>query len=179
MSKVSLRRLLAKLTALALSTSAVRACVRRHKRRDRQSATDDLDLDDDVPIDREHVDPVDAAVALGRSLALALGAMRPARRHPHRGDLGRVAGSGAAARVAHALEWAFPLVGDAVVIDHLSRDRGPRDPGRCGTRRVDPAAPAGGDLDVLDRLADDPDPTSGQWPCAPARGNRCCDLQAG
>lgn len=162
MSKVTLRRILSRLTAIALSTSAagpVAAAEITSSSSSASSSEDDgeRELDADLPIDREHIDPPDAAAALGRGLALAVARMRPlsathlvatwalsddpVRRHA----------------VASALEWTFPLVGDALVIDHLSRDP---DPGIRGSaaraawvRRV-----TGGDLGVLARLAHDPDP---------------------
>lgn len=71
----------------------------------------------------------------------------------------RWAVSGDAARrlaIADALSWRFRLVGDDVVIDHLSRDSDPvirRAAALAAwTRRA-----AGGDDHVLERLADDPD----------------------
>src|SRR5882724_2778251 len=169
MSKVSLRRLLSKLTALALSTSAATPAAAGGVR----DATgldapqhgggvdgDDADLDAGLAIDREHTDVHDAARALGRSLALALspgGGMRPlsvthlATTWSLSDDpLRRLA-------VAHALEWPFPLVGDALVIDQLSRDHDPAI--RAAAARAAWARRhTGGDLGVLDRLRGDPDP---------------------
>jgi hypothetical protein len=58
--------------------------------------------------------------------------------------------------IADALGWRFRLVGDDVMIDHLSRDPDPlirRAAARAAwTRRA-----TGGDDHVLERLADDPD----------------------
>ena len=161
MSKVTLRRLLSRLAAFALTTGAVApavAAVPRAAPPPRQEdVVDDADLVSDLPIDPEHIDELDAAAALGRGLALALAEMRPLNathiastwalsQHPVR----RLA-------VAHALEWTFKLVGDALIIDHLSRDPEP-------VIRVEIARAAwvrrsvGGDPGVLARLADDPDP---------------------
>jgi len=160
MPKVSLRRLLTKLTALALSTSAVGPAaadaVREAPGLD-ASDTDDSDLDASLSIDREHLDAHDAASALGRGLALALGEMRPlsathlaATWSLSPDPLRRLA-------VAHALEWTFPLVGDAMVIDHLSRDADPAI--RAASARAAWVRRAtGGDPGVLARLGHDPDP---------------------
>lgn len=161
MSKVSLRRLLSKLTALALSTSAVGPAtaepVRDDARDDARLDVEDGDLDADMTIDRGHVDTRDAALALGRGLALALGELRPlsathlvATWSLSEDPLRRLA-------VAHALEWRFPLVGDALVIDHLSRDADPEI--RAASARAAWARrPSGGDPGVLARLSTDPDP---------------------
>ena len=51
-----------------------------------------------------------------------------------------------------------PLVGDGLVIDHLSRDPDPRDPRRRGTRRLGRAAPSAATPACSPGLADDPDP---------------------
>ncbi len=156
MSKVSLRSLLSKLTALALSTSAA-APAAANTAVETELSIDDMDLDDDVPIDPEHIDAVDAAAALGRSLALALGRMRPlgathiaATWSLSQDPVRRLA-------IAHALEWAFPLVGDAVMIDHLSRDPDPAIR-IAAARAAWIRRAAGGDLEVLSRLTEDPDP---------------------
>lgn len=59
--------------------------------------------------------------------------------------------------IARALEWSFPLVGDAMVIEHLSHDSDPAIRAACAqaawVRRA-----TGGDPAALDRLANDPDP---------------------
>jgi hypothetical protein len=171
MSQVSLRRLLSKLTALALSTSTVGPAAAGSMRwapgRDPVDSSDgspeagppdeDADFDASLPIDREHLDAHDAASTLGRSLALALGEMRPlaatflATTWSLSDDaLRRLA-------IAHALEWVFPLVGDAVVIDHLSYDGDPAI--RAAAARAAWARrQAGGDPGVLARLSHDPDP---------------------
>lgn len=166
MSKVSLRRLLSRLTAIALSTTAVGAAAADrpvpvaagHVDSGSDEIANEAELElEDIPIDPEHIDPPDAAIALGRSLALAIGNLRPiiatqlaatwALSHD---ELKRLA-------LAHALEWQFPLVGDAIVIDHLSRDHDPAV--RAATARAAWARRAtGGDGGVLSRLVVDPDP---------------------
>lgn len=153
MSKVSLRRLLSRLTTIALSTSAVGVASADTARA--APCLEECVLVEDLPIDREHLDAPDAAAALGRSLALALDRMRPlsatqiASTWALSGDqLRRLA-------VVHALEWTFPLVGDDVILDHLSRDPDPVI--RTATARAAWARRTTG-AEVLDRLRDDPDP---------------------
>jgi hypothetical protein len=174
MSKASLRRLLSKLTALALSTSAVGPAAAEVVRdpagldapcsRDAEDGADtcdaDVDFDASVPIDREHLDAHDAAAALGRSLAMALDPI---------GGMRRLSATHLAATwslsddplrrlaIAHALEWSFPLVGDALVIDHLSRDRDPAIRA-AAARAAWVRRHTGGDPGVLARLSHDPDP---------------------
>jgi hypothetical protein len=162
MSKVSLRRLLSRLTALALSTSAVGPAAAEPSREiaDRVSSDiedDDGDLDASLAIDHEQLEARDAAAALGRGLALALGELRPltathlAATWSLSGDpLRRLA-------VAHALAWTFPLVGDALVIDHLSRDPDP-EVRTASARAAWARRSGGGDPGVLARLSLDPDP---------------------
>ncbi len=169
MSKVSLRRLLSKLTALALSTSAVGPAVAASFSRprvdvalpeagDRDGLDDeDSDFDPSLPIDREHLDDRDAAYVLGRSLALALTDMRPLSATQLVSSWALSSDPVRRLAVAHALEWTFRLVGDAVVIDHLSRDAEP--PIRAAAGRAAWARrQTGGDLGVLARLSLDPDP---------------------
>lgn len=160
MSKVSLRRLVSRLAALALSTSSVGPATAAPAEAPDAAGIDvddeDGDLDASVPIDREQLEARDAAAALGRSLALALGELRPltathlaATWSLSDDPLRRLA-------VAHALEWTFPLVGDALVIDHLSRDADPQV--REASARAAWARRPGGDPGVLARLSLDPDP---------------------
>ena len=142
MPKISLRRLLAKLTVLALTAGAASTT----------QAAEAPELDATLTLDRGHLDAFDAASTLGRSLALALAEMRPlaathvvatwslsddpVRRHA----------------VACALEWTFPLVGDALAMEHLATDPSPDI--RAATAR---AAWMRGTNHVLDRLVGDPD----------------------
>jgi len=166
MSKVSLRRLLSKLTALALSTSAVGPAagepVRDPPGQGVEGApdtadADDSDLDASLQIDREQFDAQDVASVLGRSLALALGGMRPLSATHLAATWTLSSDPVRRLAVAHALEWAFPLVGDALVIDHLSYDGDPAI--RAAVARAAWARrQAGGDPGVLARLSCDPDP---------------------
>ena len=150
MSKVSLRRLLSRLTALALSATPASAGAASLEP---VRMVEELALDVNE-IDRELIDDEDAAAALGRGLALALTELRP------------LAGTQLAASwavspeplrrlaIANALEWTFPLVGDALVLDHLSRDAD------AAIRRAAARAAwiRGCEPTVLERLARDPDP---------------------
>lgn len=172
MSKVSLRRLLSKLTALALSTTAVGAAgaelVRGSPGLDTVEASDapdptdppdpdDDDLDASLQIDREHLDAQDAAAALGRGLALALTEMRPLSATHLAATWSLSSDPVRRLAVAHALEWTFPLVGDALVIEHLSYDGDPEI--RIAAARAAWARrQVGGDAGVLARLSNDPDP---------------------
>jgi hypothetical protein len=156
MPKISLRRLLSKLTVLALTAAPAVASAQRPV--NAQSAfEDDADLDPSLSIDREHLDCGDAATMLGRSLAHALTEMRPLAA-THLAATWALAGDPLRrAAIAYALEWAFPLVGDSLVLDHLSYD--PEASIRAATARAAWVRRAtGGDLGVLARLADDPDP---------------------
>jgi hypothetical protein len=161
MPRVSLRRVLSKLTVLALTTSSMGLATARSRDpiidEDVDVDPDADTLDADTMIDTDYIEREDAGLALGRSLALALAELRPmdathmvATWTLSDDPLRRLA-------VATALEWSFPLVGDALVIDHLSRD------GDAGIRAA--AARAAGvrrtkdvDPDVLARLGNDPDP---------------------
>lgn len=147
---VPLRGLLARLTTIALTTTSIPAVA---------ATTPVCEIDEvtDPEIDREHVEPEDAALALGRGLAFALGEMRPlaatqlaATWSTSPDGLRRLA-------LANALEWSFPLVGDALVIDQLSHDPDPVIRA-AAARAAWIRRPSGGDLGVLDRLASDPDP---------------------
>ncbi|MDB4955500.1 MAG: hypothetical protein JWO36_3069 [Myxococcales bacterium] len=155
MAKISLRRLLSKLTVLALSASPAAAST-DVALSSPSAFDDDADLDPRLTIDREHLDAHDAAAMLGRSLAHALAEMRPlgathlAATWALAEDLVR------RAAIANALEWAFPLVGDGIVIDHLSYDPDPAI--RAATARAAWVRRAtGGDHGVLARLAHDTD----------------------
>jgi hypothetical protein len=159
MSKVSLRRLLTKLTALALTTSVAPATadpVRDVAGLDAADG-DDADLDASLTIDREHLDAHDAAQALGRSLAMALGELRPLTATHLAATWSLSSDPLRKLAVAHALGWTFPLVGDALVVDHLSRDPDPEIRAAAG-RAAWARRATGGDLGVLARLSHDPDP---------------------
>lgn len=157
MSKVSLRRLLSKLTAVALQVSAVPAVSAATSPPSAGVDLEDSELDASLSIDPEQVDTQDAAAMLGRSLARALTQLRPLSATHLAATwclsddaLRRLA-------VANALSWTFSLVGDALVIDHLSRDADPAvraaSARAAWARRV-----TGGDPGVLARLSQDPDP---------------------
>src|SRR5437879_3493424 len=116
MSKVSLRRLLSKLTALALTTSAIGPAAAEPAPARESDVDEDPDLGAETAIDREQVATGDAAAALGRSLALALAEVRPLRA-THMVTTWALADEPLRRlAVAMALEWTFPLVGDALVI---------------------------------------------------------------
>lgn len=150
MLKISLQRLLSKLAILAATASPALAAPT-------DRAVPDPALICEGTIDAENVDRRDAAALLGRNLAIALERMRPleathvATRWALSPDSLRRVG------VARALEWAFPLVGDDLVIDHLSRDPDPAIRAACA-RAAWIRRATGGDPGVLDRLADDIDP---------------------
>jgi hypothetical protein len=160
MSKVSVRHLLSKLTALALSTSAVGSAAADPTYEPAGldvTDTDDRDLDANVPIDHEHLNAQDAASALGRSLALALGGMRPLSATHLAATWSLSSDPVRRLAVAHALERTFLLVGDALVIDHLSHDLDPSIRG-AAARAAWARRQTGGDPGVLARLSHDPDP---------------------
>lgn len=156
--KLPLRRLLSRLAAIALTTTAGPAVGAEPLlgEREREREIEELS-ESEVEIDREHVEDEDAALALGRGLALALGEMRPLAATQLAATWSLSPDPLRRHAVGVALEWTFPLVGDALVIDQLARDPDP-------TIRIAAARaawtrrPSGGDLGVLQRLADDPDP---------------------
>jgi len=118
---------------------------------------EDADLDPALQIDREQLDGPAAAAALGRSLALVLAEVRPLSATYLAASWSLSGDSLRRQAVAHALEWAFPLVGDALVIDHLSHDADPAI--RAAVARAAWARRhTGGDPGVLERLSSDPDP---------------------
>jgi hypothetical protein len=158
MSNVTIRRILSRLTAIALSTSAVGPAA-AEVRTESSCSDDDHDcaLAAELTIDREYMDPPDAAAALGRSIAMAIAGLRPL-------DATHLVTTWALAEdpvrrlaIAHSLEWSFRLVGDALVIEHLSNDPDPAV--RTAIARAAWARRATlGDAGVLARLAEDPDP---------------------
>jgi hypothetical protein len=125
---VSLRRLLSKLTVLALSASPAVAAARTDDVpcTDCQTTDDvDIDLDEDVPIDREHIDPADAAFVLGRGLAKALSEMRELEAIQLSTTWALSSDPMRRAGIAHALEWPFRLMPDRLILEHLSQDPDP------------------------------------------------------
>jgi hypothetical protein len=147
--KLSLRRLLSRLTSIALTTGALGPAAAAPER--------EIEELTDAEIDREHVETDDAALALGRGLALALGEMRPLEATQLAATWSLSPDPLRRLALGVALEWSFPLVGDSLVIEQLSRDGDPAI--RCAAARAAwIRRPSGGDLGVIDRLADDPDP---------------------
>lgn len=160
MSKVSVRALLSKLTALALSTSAVSSAAADSLQEPPGfdvADAEDGELDASLQIDREHLDAQDAATALGRSLALALGGMRPLSATHLAATWSLSSDPVRRLAVAYALERTFLLVGDALVIDHLSHDLDPAIR-TAAARAAWARRQTGGDPGVLARLSHDPDP---------------------
>jgi hypothetical protein len=150
MRKISLRRLLAQLTVLALAGSPAANAATL------SDDCDDCSGGEDVRIDHEQVDPHDAAAMLGRSLANALGELKPLSA-THLATTWALSGDPLRrAAVAEALEWAFPLFGDGAIIEHLSHERDPRVRAACA-RAAWVRRASGGDHGVLARLAVDPD----------------------
>lgn len=153
---ISVRRLLCKLTAIALA--AVPAGVANASAAVPGSVEgDDQELEDDRPIDRGPLEANDAAEELGRGLALALERMRPLSATQLVTSWSLSVDPVRRLAVANALEWSFRLVGDDVVIDHLARDPDPTIRG-AAARAAWARRATGGDAGVLARLADDPDP---------------------
>jgi hypothetical protein len=149
MSKLPLGRLLARLTALALTVAPATGVARPGEL--------PAELEDDREIDRAHLDRHAAAAALGRGLAHALVELRPLAAT-------QLAASWALSTeplrrhaVALALEWSFPLVGETLLIEHLADDPDPQI--RAASARAAWARRTSGiDPAVLARLAEDPDP---------------------
>ena len=146
-SKVSLRRVLARLTALALSVAPGAANARAVEE------TELRELEDDREIDRESLDVAAAAGALGRGLAVALSELRPLAATQLAATWSLSNDPVRRLAVGIALEWPFALVGDALVIDHLARD--PSSEIRAAAAR---AAWIRQQTSVLERLGEDADP---------------------
>ncbi len=94
---------------------------------------------------------------LGRSLANALGELKPLSA-THLATCWALSDDPLRrAAVAHALEWAFPLFADAAILEHLSYDADPLI--RAAVARGAWVRRRGaGDGGVLARLSHDPDP---------------------
>lgn len=151
MRKISLQRLLSKLAVIALATASPALASPN------EQVTTDPELIADGFIETGNVDRRDAAALLGRGLAVALDGIKPI-------EATHLASSWAMSpdpmrrlAIARALEWSFPLVGDALVIEHLSHDPDPQIRAACA-RAAWIRRATGGDLGVLDRLARDPSP---------------------
>jgi hypothetical protein len=160
MAKVPLRRVLSRLTALALTTTSVGPAAAALRPEARCEDCDDLGLEDDRAVDHGPLDSNAAAHTLGRGLALALAELRPI-------EATQLASTWALSpdplrrqALAVSLEWLFPLVGDGLVIEHLARDPEPGVRAAAARaawiRRSASRAPIWGEL--FARLADDPDP---------------------
>ena len=118
---------------------------------------DDGDLDPTLVIDGEQLDARDTAITLGRGLAQALGELRPIVATNLASTWALSEDPVRRLAVANAMEWQFPLVGDDLVIDHLSRDADPQ-VRLAAARAAWSRRASGGDPGVLARLAIDPDP---------------------
>lgn len=130
-----LRRLIAKLAVLMLATGPAAAATAP------------------PPIGEVSIVHESTAAIMGRSLALTLSELPPLEATHLATGWALSPDRIRRAAVAESLEWAFPLIPDAAIIEHLSRDPDPRIRAAClraaWVRRM-PAAVA--------RLADDPDP---------------------
>jgi hypothetical protein len=132
------------------------------------AATPSAELDADVPIDRENLDPCDAASMLGRQLAHALCEQAPLEATHlattwalSEDPLRRIA-------LAHALEFPFRLVGDDVVLEHLASD--PEAKVRAAVARAAWVRRPTLGTDIVDRLTADPDPEVRSIARRPGRG---------
>lgn len=154
MAKIPLRRLLSKLTVFALSASPGVSMAQAPVA---PPCSDDCDLESDAAIDRDNVDPRDAAAMLGRSLAAALGEVTPLSATHLATTWALSEDPLRRASIANALEWQFPLFGDAAIIEHLANDPDPHTRAAIAraawVRRASAA-----DISVLRRLVDDADP---------------------
>lgn len=154
MRSLPLRSILSRLTAFALTTGAAAPALAAPAP---APCRIDCALDDDLPIDPGNLPPEEVGTLLGRSLALALIEARPIAATQLAATWATSEDATRRLAVAHALERSFPLVGAAMVIDHLSRDEDAAI--RAAAARAAWARrPSGGDDGVLSRLADDPDP---------------------
>jgi hypothetical protein len=155
---ISVRRILSRLAAIAIATSAAPdADAAGPRDAGEVSDRDEPDLEDDRPIDREQLAPHDAAAELGRGLAPALARMRPMAATHLAAAWALSVDPVRRLAIANALEWPFRLVGHSIVIDHLARDPDPAI--RAAVARAARSRWAGGgDPGVLARLAEDPDP---------------------
>jgi len=140
MGRISLAQLL---TVLAISAAAASPAS--------ANATSDL------AIDCGEVGGREASVLLGRNLAMAMSEL-PQLEAIHLGATWALSPDPVRREaVARSLEWTFPLVGDSVMIDHLSRDPDPAI--RAASARAAWVRRAtGGDVGVLARLGNDSDP---------------------
>jgi hypothetical protein len=154
MPKIPLRRLLSKLTVLALSASPGVAVAQVAAP---PPCSDDVDLDADGSIDRDNVDPRDAAAMLGRTLANALSEVAPLSATHLATSWALSEDPLRRAAIANALEWQFTLFGDVAIVEHLANDPDPTI--RAAIARAAWVRRGSGvHYDVLRRLVDDADP---------------------
>jgi hypothetical protein len=142
--RARLRALLGRLTMAAASVSAAPLAARA------AAPVPDLPADDAG-------DAAESRSSRAHALAIALAHSAPLEAVSRACDWALAGDPARRLTVATALGWSFPLVGDDVIIDHLSRDD---DTGiRAAAARAAWARRAtGGDPGVLDRLSADPAP---------------------
>jgi hypothetical protein len=153
----SLRRLLSHLLFASAGVAAVPGIAAANAAGDSAADSDDV-VEDVVDAALDLAGEPDDPVAGGHALAVLL-------QHMHPLDAMRTAATAAMSSRAEvrcalgeALTWVFPLVGDSVVIDHLSQDA--EVAVRFAAARAAFARRAGGGDDgTLARLSADPDPT--------------------
>ena len=146
MPNISLKSLLTKLTVIALAVSPATPLAYADEVSDAQLA-----------VDREQLDETNAASVLGRGLALAFDRLSPLEATHLASSWALAADPVRRGAIANALQWMFPLVGDDIVLEHLSHDADPKIRAACA-RAAWVRRSTGGDLGVLARLAEDPDP---------------------
>jgi hypothetical protein len=139
--RARLRALLGRLTMAAASVSAAPAVARA------AAPVPDLPADD----------AGEARGGRAHSLAIALAHSAPLEAVSRACDWALAGDPARRLTVATALGWSFPLVGDDVIIDHLSRD-GDTEIRAAAARAAWARRATGGDPGVLDRLSADPAP---------------------
>lgn len=126
MGSLNLRSMLSRLTAFAIyAGSAAAPAVAATTVEVPEPDCIECGLEDDTPIDRQGLDPEQAAEVIGRSLAMALKEARPLAATQVASTWAISADPLRRLAVAHALEWKFRLVGDDLILDHLAQDAEP------------------------------------------------------
>jgi hypothetical protein len=126
MGSLNLRSMLSRLTAFAIyAGSAAAPAVAATTVEAPEPDCVECGLEDDTPIDRQGLDPEQAAEVIGRSLAMALKEARPLAATQVASTWAISADPLRRLAVAHALEWKFRLVGDDLILDHLAQDAEP------------------------------------------------------
>jgi len=115
---IPLRRLLCKLAVAALSATPAAAASGTSPFGEEVVDLDD-ELTSDAPIDREHIEPDDAAFVIGRNLPL--GAMNPLSATQLATTWALSSDPVRRAAIVYALEHSSPL-GARTILDHLSQD---------------------------------------------------------